>query len=83
MKTENSEGALIQLRAYIAQGEFELNDRLPAERELCETLGIARSELRKAFVILQSEDAIWRHVGRGTFVGNRNGKGADFASIYD
>ena len=81
MKTENSEGALIQLRAYIAQGEFEHNDRLPAERELCETLGIARSELRKAFVILESEDAIWRHVGRGTFVGNRNGKGADFLSI--
>ncbi|MGQ7845780.1 FadR/GntR family transcriptional regulator [Granulosicoccus sp. 3-233] len=83
MKRENSEGALIQLRAYIAQGEFATNDRLPAERELCETLGIGRSELRKAFAVLESEGAIWRHVGRGTFVGNGRGQGPDYLSIAD
>lgn len=83
MKRENSEGALIQLRAYIAQGEFDTNDRLPAERELCEALGIGRSELRKAFAVLESEGAIWRHVGRGTFVGNGRGQGAEFLSIAD
>lgn len=81
VKRENSEGALIQLQAYIAQGNFDLNDRLPAERELCDTLGLARSELRKAFAILESEGVIWRHVGRGTFVGSGHGKGAEFLSI--
>jgi DNA-binding FadR family transcriptional regulator len=78
---ETSEGALVQLRAFIAQGEFALSDRLPPERELCESLGIARSELRKAFAVLEAEGAISRHVGRGTFVGNCHGHGSDFQSI--
>ena len=81
MNKEIGEGALVQLRAYIAQGEFALNDRLPPERELCEKLGIARAELRKAFAVLETEGAIWRHVGRGTFVANGQGHGADFQSI--
>jgi len=78
---EIGEGALVQLRAYIAQGEFSLNERLPPERELCDQLGIARSELRKAYAVLESEGAIYRHVGRGTFVANGQGHGADFQSI--
>lgn len=81
MNKEISEGALVQLRAYIAQGEFALNDRLPPERALCENLGIARSELRKAFAVLESEGSIWRHVGRGTFVGNGHGNEGDFQSV--
>ncbi len=69
---ETDDGALVQLRAFIAQSDFVPNERLPAERQLCENLGISRSELRKAFSILEAEGAIWRHVGRGTFVGNGN-----------
>lgn len=63
-------GALVQLRAFLAQGEFQANDRLPAERVLCQELGVSRAELRKAFALLEAEGAIWRHVGRGTFVGD-------------
>ncbi|MDH3280978.1 MAG: FadR family transcriptional regulator [Gammaproteobacteria bacterium] len=74
------EGALVQLRAYIAQGEFATNDRLPPERRLCETLGVPRSELRKAFAVLEAEGTIWRHVGRGTFVGNGESAG-EYPSI--
>ncbi len=81
MNKEISEGALVQLRAFIAQGDFALNDRLPPERDLCEKLGIGRSELRKAFAVLEAEGAIWRHVGRGTFVGNGHGHIADSHSI--
>ncbi len=81
MKRDNHEGALVQLRAYIAQGEFAHNDRLPPERILCTELGIARSELRKAFAVLEMEGAIWRHVGRGTFVGNGHGHGVDAQSM--
>ena len=75
MNKQIGEGALVQLRAYIAQGEFALNDKLPPERELCDTLDIARSELRKAFAVLEAEGAIWRHVGRGTFIADGQGGG--------
>jgi len=80
MNSENIAGALVQLRAYIAQGEFARNDRLPPERKLCEELGVSRSELRRAFTVLESEGAIWRHVGRGTFVGDGPGSG-EYPSI--
>jgi DNA-binding FadR family transcriptional regulator len=80
MNSENSAGALVQLRAYIAQGKFSRNDRLPPERQLCLDLGVSRAELRRAFTVLESEGSIWRHVGRGTFVGDGPGAG-EFPSI--
>lgn len=63
--------ALTQLRAFIAQKEVDSDFRLPPERELCEKLGVSRGELRKALAILESEGHLWRHVGRGTFIGQR------------
>lgn len=66
----DAEGALVQMRAFIAQGDFGPDDRLPPERSLCDTLGVGRAQLRKAFSVLEAEGAIWRHVGRGTFVGD-------------
>ena len=80
MNSENSAGALVQLRAYIAQGDFARNDRLPPERKLCLDLGVSRAELRRAFTVLESEGSIWRHVGRGTFIGDEPGAG-EFPSI--
>lgn len=81
MNTETEKGVLVQLRAYIAQGEFALDDKLPAERVLCDALGVARSELRKAFAVLETEGAVWRHVGRGTFVGNGLTNSGDLQAI--
>lgn len=69
--TDDGQGALTQLRAYLAQRDLPANARLPAERELCETLGVSRGELRKALAILEGEGELWRHVGKGTFVGSR------------
>ena len=66
---DTANGALVQLRAYIAQGGFAVDDRLPPERVLCETLGVTRSGLRRAFAVLESEGSVRRHVGRGTFIG--------------
>lgn len=63
--------ALTQLRAFIAQRDPEASARLPPERELCEVLGVSRGELRKALAILESEGQLWRHVGKGTFIGQR------------
>ncbi|WP_102109333.1 FadR/GntR family transcriptional regulator [Oceaniglobus roseus] len=60
--------AVALLRAFIAEGGYGEGDRLPAERELIVSLGISRATLRKALDALEREGAIWRHVGRGTFV---------------
>jgi len=63
--------ALARLRTYLAQIEMPLDSRLPPERELAETLGVTRAGLRKALSVLEAENQIWRHVGKGTFIGSR------------
>lgn len=50
---------------------MQSESRLPPERELCETLGVSRGELRKALDVLEREGRVWRQVGKGTFVGIR------------
>ncbi|WP_193557318.1 FadR/GntR family transcriptional regulator [Microvirga pakistanensis] len=60
-----------QLRAFLAQAELPEDGRLPPERDLAAALGVTRTELRKALGTLESEGQIWRHVGKGTFMGNR------------
>ena len=62
---------ITQLRAYLTQTELPDDGRLPPERELSEALGVSRTELRKALSALESEGQLWRHVGKGTFVGSR------------
>ena len=60
--------ALARLRSFIAAGGYRRGDRLPAERELIGELGISRATLRKALDALEQTGAIWRHVGKGTFL---------------
>jgi DNA-binding FadR family transcriptional regulator len=64
-------GALTQLRAYLAQRDLPANAQLPPERELCHMLGVSRGELRKALAVLEGNGELWRHVGKGTFIGSR------------
>jgi len=68
---DESAGVLTQLRAYLASSGIAANGRLPPERDLAEMLGVTRAELRKGLAVLESEGALWRHVGKGTFVGTR------------
>ncbi|WP_114284945.1 FadR/GntR family transcriptional regulator [Candidatus Halocynthiibacter alkanivorans] len=63
--------ALESLRDFLADQKLALNARLPAERQLCSELGLSRGKLRKALALLEAEGQIWRHVGRGTFIGPR------------
>lgn len=56
------------LRAFIVAGDYSPGDRLPPERELIFQLGVSRTTLRKGLEALEREGAIWRHVGKGTFV---------------
>ena len=59
-----------RVKTYIAEGNYQLNSRLPPEREFCARLDISRSALRKALEVIEAEGLIWRHVGRGTFIGS-------------
>ena len=58
-----------RLRDMITTGSFPEHAKLPPERILAENLGVTRSSLRKALALLEADGKIWRHVGRGTFVG--------------
>ncbi len=71
MEENDAQSALTQLRAYLTQQELPANSRLPPERELSRLLGVTRTALRKALATLESEGRLWRHVGKGTFVGSR------------
>lgn len=62
---------LTLLQGYLAQAELPRDGRLPPERELADTLGVSRAALRKALAVLEADGHLWRHVGRGTFLGPR------------
>ena len=62
---------LTLLQAYLASTPLPDSGRLPPERELAEALGVSRAELRKALATLEAEGQLWRHVGKGTFLGAR------------
>lgn len=59
------------LKTFIARKALTMGSRLPPERDLCRRLGVTRAALRKALDVLEADGQIWRHVGKGTFVGNR------------
>lgn len=67
----NDGDVLESLRSHLDGLELSLNEKLPVERELAETLGLSRHQLRKALSALEQEGKIWRQVGRGTFIGPR------------
>ncbi len=59
------------IKQFIAAQRFNHNDRLPPERVLSQLFAVTRGELRKALAELEADGLIWRHVGRGTFIGAR------------
>lgn len=64
----DNNNALKQLRRFIETGGYAPGDRLPPERALIDSLGVTRNALRKGLDTLEREGAIWRHVGKGTFI---------------
>jgi len=70
-----------RLRDYIeARASMQDGPRLPPEPKLCEALGMSRGRLRTVLKRLESEGLIWRHIGKGTFIGPRQIE-ADDASL--
>lgn len=62
---------LVRLRGYVDRMRRAEADRLPSEQRLSDELGISRARLRGMLKKLEKEGLIWRHVGKGTFIGER------------
>jgi DNA-binding FadR family transcriptional regulator len=63
--------ALALLQAWLAATPLAEGARLPPERALAAAIGLGRGALRRALATLEAEGRVWRHVGRGTFLGPR------------
>ncbi|MFI5339916.1 MAG: FadR/GntR family transcriptional regulator [Candidatus Methylomirabilales bacterium] len=67
-KTRVSEDIIDQIRDLITSGRLKPGDRLPAERELAQTLSVSRSAVREAIRALESLGIVVARAGEGTFV---------------
>lgn len=59
------------IREKIQTGEWQKDQQIPSEFELCEILGVSRGTVRKAIDVLISERLLVRAHGKGTFVKNK------------
>lgn len=62
---------LSRIRAYIDEVALEGAGQLPPEPKLAAIVNVSRGRLRTLLKTLETEGVIWRHVGKGTFVGPR------------
>ncbi|HMF75914.1 MAG TPA: FadR/GntR family transcriptional regulator [Bryobacteraceae bacterium] len=67
-RTTLTESAFEQLISYVVNGSWKSGDRIPAERDLCQQLGIARTSLREALKAMELIGMLDSRVGDGTFV---------------
>lgn len=80
-KTRTAEATVIRMLDSPELGE---GARLPPERVLSEKLGVSRGTLRRVLERLEAKGKIWRHVGRGTFVGRQPaGAAANFSVVSE
>jgi GntR family transcriptional regulator, transcriptional repressor for pyruvate dehydrogenase complex len=70
-----------RLREYIDDVLRERRERLPPEPQLSELLEIPRGRLRTHLKRLEKDGVIWRHVGKGTFIGPRTAQLVDSAPV--
>lgn len=57
------------VRDFIREGGFRPNDRLPPDREVAATLNLTQAQVRRSMNKLAQQGLVWRHVGKGTFLG--------------
>ena len=56
------------IRTQIISGQYQIGDKLPAERLLCESLGLSRTVVREAMIMLEVEGFVEVRKGSGIHV---------------
>lgn len=64
-----------QIRSLIGKGAVAPGERLPAERDLAQQLGVSRPSLREALIALEVEGLLDVRVGSGIYVAQPGGRG--------
>jgi GntR family transcriptional regulator, transcriptional repressor for pyruvate dehydrogenase complex len=57
-----------QILSEIESGAFQVGDKLPAERELCDQFGVSRAPIRQALSALELNGYIYSRQGEGVYV---------------
>ena len=60
-----------RLRRRILDGDYEFEERLPAERNLAEEFQVSRGTIRSVLDILERQHLVTRQIGSGTYVSHR------------
>lgn len=68
MSKLNASDIAAVMRRDISKGDLRLHDRLPSERQLAESYGVARNTLREALQRLEREAFVEIRAGSGTYV---------------
>ena len=68
LKKKRHSEVFIKLKEKILEGEYQNNERLPAERDLAEAFDVARGTVRSALEQLESAGYVKKKIGSGTFV---------------
>lgn len=70
-RTDIFQTIIKQLNELLDSGQLKIGDRLPAERELSELLGVSRTSIRQALKVLEASGRIETRVGSGTYLVER------------
>jgi len=72
------------LREMVTTGQLKAGDKIPAELQLAEALGVSKMTVNKALLALTADGLFVREVGRGTFVAESDERivpGGDFVFV--
>lgn len=58
----------LELRQMLVEKDYKVGDKLPAERDIAELLGVTRTVVREALIMLELENLVEVRKGSGVFI---------------
>lgn len=71
-KLSQTDVVVEQIKDFLLSDEIRIGEKLPTEKELCETLHVGRSTVREAIRALQVMGYVTLYPGRGAFLKSKN-----------